>query len=156
MLTCKISKSLICCYFKTLQTHEKEETTMSTAFTCTTPEDGWALYSHFLGNNLLTIRMYQESKDEEKDEESSAKRERVISDAWSKLVGNLYIIMRRMRANGHDEEAAKMKQIVDMTVELDLTDPATHDTIREKHKELNNRQSNFEAKLAKLRAMHAK
>ena len=129
---------------------------MSTTFTCTTPEDGWALYSHFLGNNLLTIRMQQELKAEENDEESSAKQERVISDAWSKLVGNLYVIMRRMLANGHKEDAAKMQQIINMTVELDLTDPATHDTIHNKQKELDNRISNFEAELSKLRAQHEK
>lgn len=129
---------------------------MSTTRTCTAPEDGWALYSHFLGNNLLAIRLQQERKDEETDEESSAKRERVISDAWSKLVGNLYMIMRRMLANGHQDDAARMQQIIDMTVELDLTDPATHDTIHNKQKELDTRQSNFEAELAKLRALHEK
>ena len=92
----------------------------------------------------------------EKDEESSAKRERVISEAWTKLVGNLYMIMRRMLIYGHKEDAVKMQQIIDMTVELDLTNPATHETIHNKQKELDNRRSNFEAELAKLRAQHEK
>ena len=103
---------------------------MSTTFTCTTPEDGWALYSHYLANNLLIIRFYQQ------DEEDPIKKDRAISDAWTRLVGNLYIIMRHMKANGHNEEAAKMQQIIDMVVELDLRDIRNHDRIHNKKREL--------------------
>jgi len=129
---------------------------MSTARTCTTSKDGWALYSHFLGNLLLLIRMQGWDHDGEESEEKKDKRERIISDAWAQLTGHLYMIMRRMQANGHQEDAAKMQQLVDMTVELDLTDPAVCDAIHAKHKELYVPKSQFEATVERLRAEHAK
>ncbi|MCX6744970.1 MAG: hypothetical protein NTX82_05585 [Candidatus Parcubacteria bacterium] len=125
---------------------------MSTAFTCTTPEDGWSLYSHFLGNCLLPIRCQVPAENEEDDEAKRDKRERIISDSWLKLAGSLYLIMRRMRSNGHNEVADNMQQIIDMVVELDLTDPKVHEAIHEKQRELDPNQSKFDAELAKLRA----
>ncbi|MBU3901111.1 hypothetical protein KJ590_02410 [Patescibacteria group bacterium] len=129
---------------------------MSTARTCTTPKDGWALYHHFLGNNLLVIASQGWDREEEENEDRKNKRERVIADTWAELVGNLYMIMRRMQANGHNEDAAKMQQIVDMTVELDLTDQAVRDAIHAKHRELYVPASQFEASIERLRAEHAK
>lgn len=127
---------------------------MSTVRTCTTAKDGWALYYHFLGNNLLVIASQGWDKGEEEDEERKNKRERVIADTWAELVGNLYMIMRRMQANGHHEDAVKMQQIVDMTVERDLTDPVVRDAINAKEKELNVRISQFDDTLERLRAEH--
>jgi hypothetical protein len=122
---------------------------MSTVFTCTTPDEGWALFSHFLGNKLLSIRMCQERK--KNDKEVIVERDKIISNTWCELVGSLYLIMRRMQTYGYNDDAAKMQQIIDMTTELDLTDPATHDKIHDKHKELDKRVSEFDEALAKLR-----
>jgi len=127
---------------------------MSTVRTCTTSKDGWALYSHFLGNLLLVIQMQGEDRGEE-DEDSKDKRGRVIYDAWAQLAGNLYMIMRRMRLSGHDDDAAKMQQIIDMVVEQDLTDPEVCKAIHARHNELDANYREFKAKLAKLKAEHA-
>ena len=120
---------------------------MSTSRTCTTPEDGWALYHHFLGNHLLVIRMQGWEKEERKD-----KSERVISDAWSQLVGHLYMIMQRMKINGHEDEAAKMQQIINMVVEKDLTDPEVHKAIHAKEAELSYQVRNSHEVLDLLKA----
>ena len=127
---------------------------MSTARTCTTPKEGWALYHYFLSNNLLAIVSQGWNRDEEENEEKKDKRERIISDTWAELVGNLYMIMRRMQANGHHEDAAKMQQLIDMTVELDLTDQAVRDAIHAKHEELYPPAGQFEATVERLRAEH--
>lgn len=129
---------------------------MSTARTCTTPKDGWALYHHFLGNLLLVIRMQGEDYQKEESEENRDKRERIISDTWAELTGHLYMIMRRMQANGHLEDAAKMQQLVDMTVELDLTDPAVCEAIHAKNEELYIPAREFKEIVERLRAEHAK
>ena len=128
---------------------------MSTVRTCTTPKDGWALYSHFLGNLLLVIQIQGEDRGEE-DEDSKDRRERVIYDAWAQLAGNLYMIMRRMKLGGHDDEAAKMQQIIDMVVEQDLTDSEVCKAIHAKHDELDASHREFKAELAKLKAEHAR
>ena len=128
---------------------------MSTSRTCTTPKDGWALYHHFLGNLLLVIRM-QVWDHEEESEEKKDKRERIISDAWAELTGHLYMIMRRMQANGHLEDAAKMQQLVDMVVELDLTDPAVIEAIHAKHRELYAPANDFATTVERLRAERVK
>ncbi|NQV00593.1 MAG: hypothetical protein HQ537_00500 [Parcubacteria group bacterium] len=128
---------------------------MSTARTCTTPKDGWALYYHFLSNGLSVIASQQWRK-KEKDEEQRNKDERVLSNTWAKLVGNLYMIMRRMQANDHYEDATKMQQLIDMTVELDLTDPTVREAIHAKNKEFDSSLNRFEAMVEKLNAEHAK
>ena len=128
---------------------------MSTVRTCTTPKDGWALYSHFLGNLLLVIQIQGEDRGEE-DEDSKDRRERVIYDAWAQLAGNLYMIMRRMKLSGHDDDAAKMQQIIDMVVEQDLTDSEVCKAIHAKHDELDASHREFKAELAKLKAEHAR
>ena len=130
---------------------------MSTSRTCTTPKDGWALYHHFLGNLLLVIRMQGWEREEEREEESEDKkdkRERIISDAWSQLVGHLYMVMRRMKLNGHDDEAAKMQPIIDMVVEQDLTDPKVIEAVHAKEAELNVQARLFEEEVERLRAEH--
>ena len=129
---------------------------MATVRTCITPEDGWGLVGHFLGNKLAAIALQQELKDEEADEETLTKRDRVISDAWAKLVGSLYMIMRRMLAHGHQEDAAKMQQIIDMTVELDLADPETHKLIYQKNAEFYNRLQGFKDAVTELEKKYGK
>ena len=122
---------------------------MSTVRTCTTPKDGWALYGHFLGNLLQLISMQGELVKGEEE------RQRVIDNAWAQLAGNLYMIMRRMKLNGHDDTAAKMQQIVDMVVGYDLTDPKVREAIHAKHRELDPGVGEFEEAMKQARAEHA-
>ncbi|MBI5622005.1 hypothetical protein HY933_04040 [Candidatus Falkowbacteria bacterium] len=127
---------------------------MATARTCTTPEQGWALYSHFLGNCLAVFQMQQPSGDEE-NEERRDRREHTISSTWAYLTGNLYMVMRRMQLHGHEDTAAKMQQIIDMVVEQDLTDPAVCGAIEAKHRELDPGEQAFSDILARLEAERA-
>ena len=101
---------------------------MSTARTCTTTEDGWALFHHFLGNQLLVITMQCWEVNEE--------GQKVIDDARAQLVGNLYMIMRRMSINGHEGASVKMQQILNMVVEQDLTNQEVRKAIHAKEAEL--------------------
>jgi hypothetical protein len=125
---------------------------MSNVHTCTTPEEAWALYSHFLGNCLALISLCKEGMDKDVDEVEREKEKRLIDDTWAKLVGNLYFIMRRMLKSGYDDIAVKMQQIIDMTVDLDVTDPEVRAAIHRKHGEFDSGQSAFEALVAELNA----
>lgn len=124
---------------------------MSTAFTCTTPKEGWALYSHFLGNLLLVITMQDWDRGEESNEQKE-KWERTRHDAWAKLAGCLYVIMRRMQAHGHHDTAAKMQQIVDMVATGDLTKENVRKAIHDKHREMDKTTADFEAAVDQLNA----
>ncbi|MCX6745624.1 MAG: hypothetical protein NTX00_01235 [Candidatus Parcubacteria bacterium] len=84
--------------------------------------------------------------------EGDGERKRFNAEKQAQLVGNLYMIMRRMRANGHNEVADKMQQIIDMVVELDLTDQGAQNKIYDKLDEFDTSRSKFEAELAKLNA----
>ncbi len=110
---------------------------MATAFTCTTPQDGWSLYGHFLGNYLVTISFQVKSKNEQDNNKAQKeKQERIIYDSWLKLIGALYTIKYRIENYGHTEEALKMQQIIDMVVNSDLTDLSKHDAIHAKYEKL--------------------
>lgn len=124
---------------------------MATVRDCTTPEEGWSLYSHFIGNLLLVVSVNSEILKKETGNQKNM-RERVIYSAWAELVGNLYMVMCRVRKNGHDEEADKMQQIVDMVVEEDLTNPEVVKRVNARHFELNTGLRKFTEELEKLRA----
>lgn len=123
---------------------------MFTARVASTPKDGWALYSHFLGNLLLLIQLQVEKMKGEGVVVSN--EERIIYDTWAQLTGNLYMVMRRMKFNGHEDTAAKMQEIIDMVVEQDLTNPKVCQAIHAKHRELDPGQREFEAEVARLLA----
>lgn len=129
---------------------------MSTFRTCTTPKDGWALVHHFLGNLLNLIPMKSADEKNEPDEEKKYKYTRAIDDIWAGLLGKLYMIIRRMISNGHLEDAAKMQQLVDMIVSLDLTDQKVCRSIHDKEKELNASARELEATIERLNREHAK
>lgn len=127
---------------------------MSTFRTCTTPEDGWALIHHFLGNLLILIPLKSADEKGEPDEEKKYKHTRAIDDIWAELLGKLYMIMRRMKLHSHDGVAYKMQQIIDMIVELDLTNEEVCRSIHDKETELNPLMRSFEATLAELRTKY--
>ena len=125
---------------------------MSTARTCTTPEEGWSLYSHFLGNIFMAIRFAIESKERDGDE----KFKRVVDTLGARLTGYLYLIVRRMTQGGYSEEATKMQHILDLVTDGDLADLGVLRLIDAKHGELNPRVGAFEAELARLKAESGK
>jgi hypothetical protein len=127
---------------------------MSTFRNCTTPEEGWALIHHFLGNLLILIPMKRMDETNEPDEGKKYKYTRDIDDIWAGLLGKLYMIKRRMMSNTHFEDADKMQQLIDMIVELDLTNKEVCHSILEIEKELNPIMSSFEAELVKYKAEH--
>ena len=126
---------------------------MASVLTCTTPKEGWALVGHFIGNLVPLIGLYGEVGEDEK-EEGKNKRERVIYDSWTKLAGNLYMVVRRMKSNGHDEEAAKMQQLLDMVTDFNLTDREVRKAVIDKYEELDAVARGFTEELARLRAEH--
>lgn len=108
---------------------------MVTAFTCTTPDEGWGLYSHFISGLLVVIGANSVAPKEE-DEACQNKRERILADAWAKLLGNLYMIMRRMLFHHYLYDAGKMQQIVDLIVRLDLRQPEARAQVLARYKEI--------------------
>jgi len=128
---------------------------MATKRTCVTSEEGWALYHHFLGNLLNLIPYNSKREREQTDEDEKYKFTREVDDIWGLLVGNLYLIMRRMKLNGHNDTADKMQQIIDMVVELDLTDQEVCRSIHDKETELSPRMKAFQDELANQRSKRA-
>ncbi|MDP3875269.1 MAG: hypothetical protein Q8Q22_02005 [bacterium] len=112
---------------------------MATVRTCTTPEDGWALYSHFLGNGLLAIQLQADTRKQENVADCNACQS-VIDKAWYRLVGALYVIKWRMSSWGHVQTAIDMAEIINMVVEMDVTDPEVRLLIHEKYTKLNLRR----------------
>ena len=127
---------------------------MATVYTLTKPKEAWSLVSHFLGNDLLTIAMYSDqSKDWGMDEQfSSERRERVVYEHRTKLIGVFYLMVRRLKANGHEEEAAKIQQILDMVIDQDVTNPDVRKAIHDKHRELDPNAAEFEKVVAETNA----
>jgi hypothetical protein len=105
----------------------------STVETFLTPEDGWALVTHFLGNILLGIRLVAEKK-ENGWEDVVNKRKKELSEKLGKICW-------RMIDLNHIEDAEKINQILNMVYKADFTDPsavgATADAIYAKNLELN-------------------
>ena len=102
---------------------------MSTVRTCTTPEEGWTLCSHFLGNLFLRLTTLETEILDPSDLISIKRREKITSDTRAQLVGNLHMIMRRMENYYHYSDAIKMSLILDMVVELDIVDPGARASI---------------------------
>lgn len=108
-----------------------------TVNTCTTPEEGWVLVSHFLNNLLLVIQMQGTRGRGEEDEANKHKRVQVIDDIRAQLVGNLYMVRRRMKHYTYNDEATKMQKIIDMVIDQNVSDPEVCKAIYAKHTELN-------------------
>lgn len=123
---------------------------MARAHNCTNPQEGWSLYSHFLGGQLLIINIYSKAKEEE-SEDLREKRESKVEEAKARLLGYLYMIMRRMIMYGHQSDAVRMGRIVDFIVEYDLSDPEVRDRLNALHEELSPSAGNFEKALAQFR-----
>lgn len=120
----------------------------------TNEKEGWAAVSHFLGNLLLLIGMQNWLST---DNESERKRKEIIVfETQAQLAGHLYVIIQQMKFSGHDGEAAKIQQILDMVVEQDLANPDVRKAINAKELELSIYTQTFEAELAKLKAEHSK
>ena len=102
---------------------------MVTMHTCATPEDGWALCSHFIGNLFLAIEWATEEVVEE-DEVNKKKQAKTINDIWAKLVGSLYMVVHRMESNYHYNDAIRMRLILDMVVELGVAESEARAAIR--------------------------
>jgi len=107
---------------------------MATVRNFSTPAEGWQFYSHFIGNALIFIRTrYWNVNDENEGVEK--KRESDIIGAWASLVGYLTVVQHRMEQIDQ-EIAEKMQKIIDMVLELDITDPETHDKIHDELRKL--------------------
>jgi|SRR3989344_3068930 len=101
---------------------------MSTVDTCTTPEEGWGLVHHFLGNILLVVRMVVN--------ERQNGWESVIADSKAKLVSHLEKIARRMDESGNSKDGEKIGEICRIVKESDLANLANIDIVRAKTKSL--------------------
>jgi len=124
---------------------------MTTVYTFETPKDAWSLVSHFLGNDLLAIGMATEVLGKLLHEQKE-KTERIISDSRAHLIGNLYVIIRRMNAYGYHDDASKIQQILDMVTDQDVTNEQVRHAIHEKNRELNAQKHEFDMAMANIRA----
>jgi hypothetical protein len=102
---------------------------MATVDTCTTPEEGWGLVSHFFGNFLLIIRTLLNRKEEG--------WEAKVSEHKDVLASRLITIARRMNKHGYYEESANITTLCCMVKSIDISIPANIDAIYAKHLKLN-------------------
>jgi hypothetical protein len=116
---------------------------MADSFECKTPEDAWAMVSHFLGNCLTPIRMVIQAKPTDWLE--------VIAGIKKSLGENLHKIVSQMTENGHSGDSQKIAEIARMVQETDLAVEANIDAISDKHQELSTSARDMKALLEKLR-----
>jgi len=98
---------------------------MATVDTCSTPEEGWGLVHHFLGNILLVIRLALNDKE--------TGWESVVAEKKAELVSHLKKITERMSDYGYSIDSKKIGEIYRMVKDLDLTNPANIDLIHAKN-----------------------
>lgn len=115
---------------------------MSTVDTCTTPEEGWGLVHHFLGNILLAVRFAVNDKE--------TGWESVVAERKAKLVSHLEKIVKRMSDHGHAKDGEKIGEICRMVKEYDLTEPANIDIIHAKNLEYSAAARAMKAKAQEL------
>src|SRR3989344_199948 len=123
---------------------------MTTVYTCTEPKEAWSLVSHFLGNQLLSISLASEVfekrlKDESEDETVRDENGAIISRSRAQLIGNLYMLVRRMSAHGHTDDSTNIQQILDMVTDQDVTKAEVRQAIHDKNYELNAGKREFDA-----------
>jgi len=111
---------------------------MTTVYTCTEPKDAWGLVSHFLANRFLVIDGACERVEE--DTSFAEKAEAMISNAHANLVGNLYLIIRRMNSCGYIVDASEIQKILDMVTDQDVTKAEVRQAIHAKNREFNVRR----------------
>ena len=134
------------------------EQAMANIFTLKTPEDGWGLVSHYLGNYLTVCVWYGDKSNTGRDrikEKGAEACQRIVFDNHTQLVGAFHLIVRNLNKHGHADEAAKVQQILDMIIEQDVTDPAVAKAIHAKHEELDKGKGEFKAALEKMRSERA-
>jgi hypothetical protein len=117
---------------------------MTTVYTCTEPKDAWGLVAHFLGNQLFAISgacgmLTGNNSLKERAEE-------MISRSHIELIGNLYIIVRKMHVHGHADDASKIQQILNMITDEDVAKAEVRQAIMRK----------FDAVMAQVRAVGLK
>src|SRR3990167_11358638 len=112
---------------------------MPTIYEIEEPKDAWGMVSHFLGNDLMVIQFAVENHaDQNTDQQAN-----VISHARRGCIGGLYVLVCKMRQHGHEDDAAKIQEILDMAVEMDVTDANVHRAIHDKHHELSKHAREF-------------
>jgi hypothetical protein len=131
----------------------RQEEAMATVYEVREPKEAWDLVSHFL-TNLLTIIGFESKPKEEETEKDLDQREEALFLHRARLIGNLYVIVRRLEKNGHIDESDKIREILDMVVDQDVTDHSVREAIHNKRRELDPNASVFETEFAKLRAEH--
>ena len=122
-------------------------------YTCSTPDEAWALVNHYLGNYLATMGGLSDPRNDASPEDR-ARREDRLGQRWAGLLGALYKLAVQMRVHGHNEDAEKIQQLVDMVATLDLTDLAVREAIHARHAELDERVGGFKAALAQAKAKY--
>ena len=124
---------------------------MPTIYEIEEPKDAWGMVSHFLGNDLMVIQFAVENHaDQNTDQQAN-----VISHARRGCIGGLYVLVCKMRQHGHEDDASKIQEILNMVVEKDVADPDVRQAIHDKHHELNAQARQFAAALRNTAAEHA-
>lgn len=98
----------------------------------TTSEDAWILYRHYLKSGLLAIKINTEIIEEKSSKEAKERAEKSISSKRAEMVGKLYMLRQKTKTSGHIKSAAKMKQLLDITVKFDLKEAKNRDLIHKK------------------------
>jgi hypothetical protein len=118
---------------------------MSTTFTCTTPDEGWLLYSHHLGDYIEPL------VDLAKD--FSANQDR-ITKLRAELLGHLIATAWQMEKHGYSNVSEGMAEIIELVLKPNIIDEIEKIKIFERHRIMNPKVLPIEQALEQLRSEH--
>jgi hypothetical protein len=123
-----------------------------TSYDVVNPEQAWKLVHHHLGNRMMVIAEYSGAEIQEHLGKETC--ERTVEDARAHLIGNLAVIVRRLRRFNHQREARKIGRLMDLLI---FRDPAiVKDIIDAEYRALSPLASVFSDAVVRLRTTGSK
>ena len=111
---------------------------MAIFFEDLTPDNAWSLVHDLLGNGFSVIEMYTDGAEAwgtDKRIAADVRQEEFLRKHFE-IIGKFYLMIRRLSANGHNEEARKIRILLDMITDLNVASAAVREQIHDRHCEL--------------------
>jgi len=123
-----------------------------TVYDVVNPGQARKLVHHHLGNRMMVIAEYSGQEVQEGLGQETC--EKAIEEARAHLIGNLYVLVRRLRRFNYQREARKIGGIIDLLIFGDVTSVTVQDAIKAKHAELDPSTAVFSAVVQQLSEQH--